>query len=197
MKRALVVGLVAVASFVFAMGEEKSAPNLDTTDSQPTVGDVAETKNNESPVVGEVDKNRFIGRYSTTTETAVVMVTSTVFFSCLSGTSGALCLGRRRKRALRSNISFEHERNDRVLETSQVEETTSLSEQGDATMPSKEKEDDSTVAGTSRLLGFQVWTRVRSTTTVTMIFTDTNTTIRLSFFCQAGLAQLPTFNCAG
>ncbi|KAK3857521.1 hypothetical protein Pcinc_036232 [Petrolisthes cinctipes] len=196
MKRALVVGLVAVASFVFAMGEEKADPILEAADSQPIVGDEAENKNSESAVVGEVDKNRFIGRYSTTTETAVVMVTSTVFFSCLSGTSAALCLGRRRKRALRSNISFDQERNDRALETSQVEETASLAEQGDAVMPPREKA-ESTVSGSSRLLGFQVWTRVRSTTTVTMIFTDTNTTIRLSFYCQAGLAQLPTFNCVG
>lgn len=43
------------------------------------------------------DRERFLGTSSTTTYTSVVMVTSTVFYSCLSGTHTVIC-GKRRKR---------------------------------------------------------------------------------------------------
>ena len=58
----------------------------------------------------KADKTRFLGRYTTTTEVAVVMVTSTVFYSCLSGTSMALCMGRRRKKDLLplTELHFDH-----------------------------------------------------------------------------------------
>ena len=62
----------------------------------------------EKSDLAEMDRNRFFGRYTTTTEIAVVMVTSTVFFSCLSGTSAALCTGRRRKKNLLPLTELHH-----------------------------------------------------------------------------------------
>lgn len=58
--------------------------------------------------------------------------------------------------------------------------------------PEEEQEDDLAM---SKLLGFTLWTRARTTSTVTMLFTDTNTTIRLSYYCQAGGLQMPEFPC--
>lgn len=58
------------------------------------------------------DRSRFfLGKYSTTTYTDVVMATSTVFFSCLSGTAAAVCQGRR-KRDLRTSLEIDDDGNE-------------------------------------------------------------------------------------
>lgn len=41
-----------------------------------------------------------------------------------------------------------------------------------------------------------IWSAASTTTTVTMLYTDTNTTVRLSYYCQAGFQILPN-RCAG
>ncbi|XP_042208753.1 uncharacterized protein LOC121857012 [Homarus americanus] len=140
--------------------------------------------------VDEKGEKFFLGGVSTATYTDVVMVTSTVFFSCLSGTSAAVCDGRRRKRSLRSFVKLEEDESSSPLASSQDEDLIGedLSQAEEENKSSKDEE---------RILGFNIWTTSRITSTVTMLYTDTNTTIRLSYFCQAGQQQLPTFNCVG
>ncbi|XP_071525995.1 uncharacterized protein [Panulirus ornatus] len=141
------------------------------------------------------DRSRFfLGRYSTTTYTDVVMVTSTVFFSCLSGTATGVCQGRRRREFLSSSplrtfIELDEGATDPVLESSQVD----LADLKEDTGVAAESSDNAD----SKLLGINVWTTSRTTTTVTMLYTDTNTTIRLSYYCLAGQIQLPANNCVG
>ncbi|MPD04118.1 hypothetical protein E2C01_099789 [Portunus trituberculatus] len=65
----------------------------------------------------------------------------------------------------------------------------------DKALEAQPEEKDGKGNNTKLLLGFTMWTRVRSTSTVTMLYTDTNTTIRLSYYCQAGNLQLPANNC--
>ncbi|XP_050727795.1 uncharacterized protein LOC127004273, partial [Eriocheir sinensis] len=168
-------------------------------------GEAAEGESKRDDLDEEGKKLRFLGHYSTTTETAVVMVTSTVFFSCLSGTSTALCLGRRKKKNLQSLMELQVNPEEGVyLDSSQVtntgREARSIDDALEASSAAAEDEAeagprDSDAKNQTKLFGFQIWTRTRITTTVTMLFTDSNTTIRLSYYCQAGNLQLPQFNC--
>ena len=49
-----------------------------------------------------------LAQYSTTTITSVSLTTSTIYPSCLSGTSGAACNGRKRfKRTLSSDVKID------------------------------------------------------------------------------------------
>ncbi|XP_069173063.1 uncharacterized protein [Procambarus clarkii] len=140
----------------------------------------------------ESDRERFFKTYSTTTYTDVVMVTSTVFYSCLSGTSPAVCQGRRRKRSFlninRRQLALDSE-DDALL--SSIQDYTE-----DPDGANKELTEPSSHNPSSKFLGINVWTISRTTTTVTMLYTNTSTTIRLSYFCQAGQIQIPIFNCA-
>lgn len=45
-------------------------------------------------------------------------------------------------------------------------------------------------------LAFTVWTTSRTTTSVTVFFTNTSSTVRVSFYCVAGGISLPN-GCAG
>ncbi|XP_069944819.1 uncharacterized protein [Cherax quadricarinatus] len=156
---------------------------------------VAASSTYTKPPDGISDQERFIfGRYSTTTYTDVVMVTSTVFFSCLSGSSTVLCRGRRRKRSSSglSTVNDENIKNSNlgdILESSQ-DDSTPASTTTDSIPQDKETPE-------SDKFFINVWTTTHSTTTVTMLYTNTSTTIRLSYFCQAGQLQLPTFRCVG
>ncbi|KAK8407290.1 hypothetical protein O3P69_002088 [Scylla paramamosain] len=149
----------------------------------------------KSDLAEEINKNRFFGRYTTTTEIAVVMVTSTVFFSCLSGTSAALCTGRRRKKDLLplTDLNFDHDERYH-LDSSQNTDTEGMAHSLDEALEAQAEEKDRK-GNTKLFFGVNVWSRVRSTSTVTMLYTDTNTTIRLSYYCQAGNLQLPVNNC--
>ncbi|MPC50160.1 hypothetical protein E2C01_043983 [Portunus trituberculatus] len=119
------------------------------------------------------------------------MVTSTVFFSCLEGTSTALCQGRRNRKVSRINFGqIEENEAYSALEGSQIDMAREARDLKDP-----ENSEDDPADASSKLLGINVWTRVRTTTTVTMLYTDTNTTIRLSYACQAGHLQLPQFGC--
>ncbi|KAK8407291.1 hypothetical protein O3P69_002089 [Scylla paramamosain] len=119
------------------------------------------------------------------------MVTSTVFFSCLEGTSTAVCQGRRNRKVSRINLGrIENDETYSALEGSQVDMAREARDLKDHEDP----KDDSAPAS-SKLLGINIWTRYRTTSTVTMLYTDTNTTIRLSYVCQAGHLQLPQFAC--
>ncbi|XP_053634520.2 uncharacterized protein [Cherax quadricarinatus] len=141
------------------------------------------------------DRDRFIGSLSTTTYTDVVMVTSTVFFSCLSGTSTVLCQGKRRKKSLFSVVDVQDNDDDNSgLDSSIVDYNRDPRELGydeETTELSPEESRDVN----SKFLGLIFWTITRTTTTVTMLYTDTRTTIRLSYFCQAGQVVLPINRC--
>ncbi|KAK7076179.1 hypothetical protein SK128_016678 [Halocaridina rubra] len=136
---------------------------------------------------GVVPRDKFLfGSYATATYTQVVASTSTVFFSCLSGTvsqwvcSGRHSRGRRSKKIKKPDINLDDDQSSIGIESSK----------GDP-MPALTPDED------KRKFAFTIWTTSRTTTSVTVFFTDTNTTIRLSYYCFAAGIQYPQFNCAG
>nr|XP_053634518.1 uncharacterized protein LOC128690028 [Cherax quadricarinatus] len=137
------------------------------------------------------DRNRFFAGYTTTTYTDVVMVTSTVFFSCLSGTTtNTVCQGRRRKKDLRMLLE--------LPDNEEVDLAGSEDTEVDSSTYSPYSEPEAhEAAHSNEKIFLTLWTTTRTTTTVTMLYTDTRTTIRLSYFCLAGQIQLPIFRCAG
>ncbi|XP_064078987.1 uncharacterized protein LOC135196239 [Macrobrachium nipponense] len=137
-------------------------------------------------------KERLFGSFSTTTYTIVSAVTSTVFFSCLSGTAATVCAGRNTKRFRRGS-------DNKALE---------LVGEGGSNVPALEPSglgepspEDTSAAGEAQAkdpkFGFTVWTTARTTTSVTVFYTNRSTTIRLSYYCVAGGLQFPPQNCAG
>ncbi|XP_071525998.1 uncharacterized protein [Panulirus ornatus] len=136
------------------------------------------------------DKGRFfVGSYQTTTHTVVVASTSTVFFSCLSGSANTLCTGRRRKRTI--SVPIEQD-------AASIEGDSSLaldsSSEGDEDLPTDSPLDDDDHSGKS---AFIVWTTTSTTTSVTVFYTNTSTTVRLSYLCLAAGVSLPAAQCGG
>ncbi|XP_042873273.1 uncharacterized protein LOC122253913 [Penaeus japonicus] len=138
-----------------------------------------------------LQKNKFIfGSLSTTTYTGVAVSTSTVFFSCLLGTAATVCQGRRRR--LKKSAKFAASApfdDEATLDSSQAPATAT-------TASAEDKQEGSTdeLEEKSRF-AFTAWTTSRTSTTVTVLFTNTSTTLRISLFCIAGFVQLPQFNC--
>ncbi|CAL4124082.1 unnamed protein product [Meganyctiphanes norvegica] len=133
-------------------------------------------------------RGKFVfGSYRTTTHTVVQAATSTVFFSCLSGTGTALCTGKRKKRTLRNDLQADLlpggvSALEGSLGGSDIADPLKLEAAGSGNADGK--------------LGFTIWTTNRLTTSVTVFFTDTLTTIRLSYFCNAAGITSPN-NCVG
>ncbi|XP_045130983.1 uncharacterized protein LOC123516041 isoform X2 [Portunus trituberculatus] len=152
----------------------------------------ASAERNANSGVVQIGGQRLLGVSSTTTHTSVVMVTSTVFFSCLSGTSAAVCGGRRRKKSVPTMVEFDDDsdtsRASRALDGSLVDPDGTKSYASDS---SDSSSDSRQVDKDGKFQFLTVWSAVSTTTTVTMLYTDTNTTIRLSYYCQAGFQQLP------
>jgi len=123
------------------------------------------------------------GSFSTTTFTSVSLTTSTIFPSCLTGTSAALCPGRRHKwrRNLDSNLDIKSldVNIEDALEGSQV----------------KEVKAENDIDDKSEKLAFTIWTTAATTTTATVLYTDTATTFTLSYICTASWAPLPPNFC--
>ena len=80
------------------------------------------------------------------------------------------------------------------MDSSQNTDTEGMTRSMDEALEAQAEEKDGK-GNTKLLFGVNIWTRVRTTSTVTMLYTDTNTTIRLSYYCQAGSLQLPANNC--
>ncbi|KAK7076180.1 hypothetical protein SK128_016679 [Halocaridina rubra] len=135
-----------------------------------------------SPTPLDPREKFLFGSFSTTTYTQVVASTSTVFFSCLSGTAtGTVCQGRgarRNKKLKRPDITVVESEVKEDIESSITDDVVN---QQDMVRNSK--------------LGFTIWTTSRTTTSVTVFFTNTSTTLRLSYYCFAGGIQFPQFNC--
>ncbi|XP_066964052.1 uncharacterized protein [Macrobrachium rosenbergii] len=137
-------------------------------------------------------KERLFGSFSTTTYTIVSAITSTVFFSCLSGTAATVCQGRNSKRFRRGSDAKALELADGedsslpALESSGLEEPSTEDRSATGEFQAKDPK-----------FGFTVWTTARTTTSVTVFYTNRSTTIRLSYYCIAGGLQFPPQNCAG
>ncbi|XP_071525997.1 uncharacterized protein [Panulirus ornatus] len=130
------------------------------------------------------DQGRFLfGSYSTTTYTVVSASTSTVFYSCLSGTQAARCQGRRKRKDL-----------GLLRETPVVEEDDKVELAGSLDEGTAEEKGVVPTDGDGKF-AFTVWTTSRTTTSVTVIYTNTSTTIRLSYYCVVGQIDLPVFPC--
>ncbi|ROT75862.1 hypothetical protein C7M84_005572 [Penaeus vannamei] len=169
---------VAVAAPAVA---EEPVPAKDSAAEEGGAGtEVAEVK--DGIQLKDGDERLFFGRFSTTTYTGVAVTTSTVFFSCLLGTASTACQGRRRR--TKKNVKFEASASSYVdagLEGSQV--------------PAEVGEKDEAAAEDQSKIFVNVWTTSRTSTTVTVLYTNTSTTLRISLFCVAGFVQLPQFNC--
>ncbi|XP_037790066.1 uncharacterized protein LOC119585494 [Penaeus monodon] len=163
-----------------AAEEEDSVPaDSAAAESQPGT-EVGETK--DGIVLKDTDERLFFGRFSTTTYTGVAVSTSTVFFSCLLGTAPTVCAGRRRR--AKKSVKFETSADSYVdtgLESSQT--------------PADVGEKDASASEDQSKIFVNVWTTSRTSTTVTVLYTNTSTTLRISLFCIAGFVQVPQFNC--
>ncbi|XP_068248913.1 uncharacterized protein [Palaemon carinicauda] len=176
----LLLGIVSLAR-----GDQEASRNVkDEEDSLSIEGDALVPKESMS------EKERLFGSFSTTTYTIVSAVTSTVFFSCLSGSDATICQGRNTKRFRRGSRTkaIELEEGDDLLVPSL--------EPSDLSEPMGEKTSE-TEESPKEKFGFTVWTTARTTTSVTVFYTNTSTTIRLSYYCIAGGIQYPANNCAG
>ncbi|XP_042873272.1 uncharacterized protein LOC122253911 isoform X2 [Penaeus japonicus] len=142
----------------------------------------APTEEKDGIVLKGSDEKLFFGRFSTTTYTGVAVSTSTVFFSCLLGTAPTVCQGRRRRN--KRNVKFEATADSYVDSGLESSHDTSIAEAKD----SSASEDQSKIF-------VNVWTTSRTSTTVTVLYTNTSTTLRISLYCIAGFVQLPQFNC--
>ncbi|XP_064078487.1 uncharacterized protein LOC135195914 [Macrobrachium nipponense] len=135
-------------------------------------------------------RERLFGSFSTTTYTIVSAITSTVFFSCLSGTDSTVCRGRNAKRFRRGSKSKAIELAD------DTDPTLPLLESSDVAEPlTEDRNAAAEPQADNQKFGFTVWTTARTTTSVTVFYTNTSTTIRLSYFCIAGGIQLPINRC--
>ncbi|XP_042870889.1 uncharacterized protein LOC122252440 [Penaeus japonicus] len=125
----------------------------------------------------------FFGNYQTSTLTVVQASTSTVFLSCLSTiNTAATCSGKRKKRTIATNKD-----NDiKDMADIQLDSSANSEVRVERSEPSENQK-----------LGFTIWTTAKTTTTVTILSTNTATTIRLSYGCSAGAVSLPAVNCAG
>ncbi|XP_042873276.1 uncharacterized protein LOC122253915 [Penaeus japonicus] len=121
------------------------------------------------------------GTVRTTTYTVVSASSSTVFYSCLSGSYTALICQGRKKKSLR-----------KIEEVDGLEDMP-LDASSDASVePLLEKDVDSK---DTQKIGFTVWTTSKTTTTVTVLYTNTASTIRISYYCGAGGINYPTNSC--
>ncbi|XP_042873285.1 uncharacterized protein LOC122253923 [Penaeus japonicus] len=133
----------------------------------------------------EKQKRYLFGTVSTTTYSLVSVSTSTVYFSCLSGTfTQRVCQGRNAKRKRKSLVENVNDVQDAMLLDS------SGGEKGAEPDPDFSQDD-----GDVERLGFTVWTTSKTTSTVTVIYTNTASTVKISYYCVAGGIRYPSVNC--
>merc|ERR1711962_331469 len=129
----------------------------------------------------DVAEGRLLGSVRTTTLWAISVSTSTQFLSCRSGIDTAVCDGRRKRR--RSvNIEYMRDNNDADIS-------------GSIDSHQKREVQELEADRSGKLYRFTVWTAVTQSTTVTVLTTNTDTTVRLSFYCSAALADVPAISC--
>merc|ERR1712198_184250 len=137
---------------------------------------------NKGPAVYDNERLLF-GSYKTTTYTVVSASTSTVYYSCLSGTYSALiCKGRKRK-SVRGMKDLSTPVEDMMLDSS-----------GDAGSEDVKQLDNNT-NNSNQKFGFTVWTTSKTTTSITVMYTNTASTLRISYYCAAGGINFPTNPC--
>ncbi|KAK7068553.1 hypothetical protein SK128_004758 [Halocaridina rubra] len=140
------------------------------------------------------NREKFLfGSFSTTTYTNFVLSTSTVFFSCLVGTtSQVVCSGRSRssgRRMLRDaplQAGKELTQGDEPVTDYYVPESSfnDVNESSKSDLPEN-----------SEKFAFTIWTTSRTTSSITVYYTNTSTTVRLSYVCAAAAVSYPPFNC--
>merc|ERR1712179_405919 len=132
----------------------------------------------------KIGRGRILGQVSTTTLWSISVSTSTVHFSCLSGiSSNIVCNGRRKRRMARNIIA-------NIVDNVNPGITSSLENVN-------EKEQEKDLEKSEKLFGFTVWTAVTASSTVTVFSTNTASTIRMSYYCTAALADTPGSACSG
>ncbi|KAK7076177.1 hypothetical protein SK128_016676 [Halocaridina rubra] len=138
----------------------------------------------------QTEKGKYLfGSYSTATYTVVQASTSTVYFSCIQGSAADLCAGRKRASKMLQK-STEPLIEGRALEgDSQTNLESSKSDDTQA-LETRPKESDGKFA-------FTIWTTSKTTTSITVFYTNTSTTIRLSYACVAGGMSKPSDTCNG
>ncbi|XP_066964074.1 uncharacterized protein [Macrobrachium rosenbergii] len=148
------------------------------------------TEDDEDKMV-VLDRGRFIfGTTSTTTYTSVIASTSTVFLSCVSTTLATIC--EKRKRSARSNLKTPRKEIALALADTELETSLDPSDAPDyARIPEEAEKQD---LGDGKL-AFTIWTTTKVSTTVTVFYTNTATTVTMRFGCIAGGMILPTQKC--
>lgn len=133
------------------------------------------------------DRKRLFATYATTTYTVITAKTSTVYLSCLSGTDATVCKGRTSKRLRRS--MKQDPRLEGLPQNEDIALDSSGTEPGGLLL--------TTESSDKGKFGFTIWTTTKTTSSITILYTNTSSTLRLSYYCVAGGINLPDLNCMG
>jgi len=137
------------------------------------------THDNIQDITQPKDGKFYFGRISTLSHTMVSFTTSTVLSLCLQATVATpICGGKKRKRRNLLDDVNERESSQLALDSSVVSAT-----------------DEDDVDKEKFLKFFTVWTKSITTTTLTTFFTNTGTTISLSYLCTSSALRLPIDGC--
>merc|ERR1739842_90238 len=138
-------------------------------------------------------EGRLLYSSMTTTYTMISVSTSSMKLICYSGIASAtICAGRRRKRKVHHDnlLDAETSESDGLLESSKDELTQSIEEAGHQGKAEGDEHE-------GRLLGFTVWTTTKTTSSVTVFYTDTATTVKVSIGCAVGGADYVNYVACG
>ncbi|KAF2357970.1 hypothetical protein FHG87_011273 [Trinorchestia longiramus] len=182
--------LLAIACFIVAVtatGEELH-PTEKVSDGQ----EPAQPLDINNDFRDTLKSKALLGSHRTITRTGVSLLTNTVFMTCLSGFDGmSVCAGRKKRDgfnvrnksyAVPGTTLIDSQYSTSPLDSSQAEDLKIDTED------EKEK---------ARLLGgiYTIWHTATTRTTVTTRFTNTATTISLSYYCTVRNMDWPTVFC--
>ncbi|RXG51190.1 hypothetical protein Avbf_03251 [Armadillidium vulgare] len=133
------------------------------------------------------EKNpRFFKAQRVTTFTDYSFSTKTIYPQCVSSVSTVLCSGKKRRKRMTNmdDIPKDNSRSDLTV----VEGTLADSEKK-VEIPPAESDREGRLA-------FTVWTTTRTTSTATVKYTNTSTTLSLFYACTVGNVEFPSqFSC--
>ncbi|CAL4108757.1 unnamed protein product, partial [Meganyctiphanes norvegica] len=127
---------------------------------------------------------KFFASVGTQILTIYSLTTSTVYFTCLSGISAnALCKGKRKKRTLPTKLDILDSGVIQTLESSHGNPISLAAEEFTAN-----KKDVSKVL-------VPLWSTSKTTSTVTVLYTATASTLKLSYYCSVARLTAPSPSC--
>ncbi|XP_018021966.1 uncharacterized protein LOC108678129 isoform X2 [Hyalella azteca] len=163
----------------------------------PAAASPAAAKASEVPPKGVSNfakEKAFFGSYRTITRTGVSLLTSTVPVTCFSGLTAALCLGRKRRR-----VFLDGQLPDQKMNFMSTPEAAGKNDKSTTLDSSQEESNEAAVdeENDGRFVGglYTIWNSSTTSTTVTVRYTDTATTVKVSYYCTIKGMDVPTVFC--